>query len=159
MPKFDAADVRILSSLQRDGSLTQTQLADLAGLSPSQCSRRVQRLIEDGVIDHYAAILNRTKLGLGVTAYIMVTLTSHSETDIETFRSRILRLPQVLECSKITGEVDYVLKLTTADLVSLNDILTNQFLRAPEVTKVQSSIVLEEMKATTELPLTTHAGL
>src|SRR5690606_16763481 len=124
MVNMDGADIRILAVLQRDGALTQAQLADLVGLSASQCSRRLQRLTELGVIDRDVAILDRTKLDLGVLAYVLVTLASHSEDDVELFRDRILRLPQVLECAKITGEADYMLKLATTDLASFNDILT-----------------------------------
>lgn len=153
MDGLDSFDFRLLSALQTDAQLTNAQLAERVRLSPSQISRRIQRLEQEGFIDRRVAILNSEKLGLGVTAYVTIVMRSHAETEIKTFRERLLRLPEVQECCKITGHADYLLKIVTNDLKGYNRILTEYLLKAPEVASVRSSIVLEEIKRTTNLPL------
>lgn len=153
MVDLDEFDRRLLAAIQRDGALTHAQLGERAHLSGSQCSRRLQRLAAAGVIDHYAAILDPRALGLGVAAYVSITLRSHSDEDIKAFRQRVLELPEVLECAKITGTADYMLKIVAEDLEQYDAILTDNFLRAGDVSSVRSNIVLEQMKMTTALPL------
>ena len=150
---LDSFDLKILAEVQRDGALTHGELSERVHLSASQCSRRLQRLKATGVIDHYAAMLSRDRLGLGVTAYVMVTLRSHSADNLESFRARILALPEVLDCAKVTGDSDYLLKVVTTDLARYNELLTEQLMRSAEVGMVRSSIVLQELKFTSELPL------
>ncbi len=152
MNGLDSFDFRLLGALQTDAQLTNAQLAERVRLSPSQISRRIQRLEQEGFIDRRVAILNSEKLGLGVTAYVTIVMRSHAETEIKTFRERLLRLPEVQECCKITGHADYLLKIITNDLKGYNRILTEYLLKAPEVASVRSSIVLEEIKRTTNLP-------
>jgi Lrp/AsnC family leucine-responsive transcriptional regulator len=150
---LDDFDLRLLQALQLDGRTTHSDLAERVRLSPSQISRRVQKLEQQGFIDRHVALLNSEKLGLDVRAYVMIVMRSHAETEIKTFRERLLRLPEVQECCKITGDADYLLKITTSDLKSYNRILTEYLLKAPEVASVRSGIVLEEIKNTTALPL------
>jgi len=153
MEPLDDFDLRILMEVQRDGAVTHARLAERVHLSASQCSRRVQRLESLGVIDHYTAVLSREHLKLGVMAYVMVTLRSHSAENLESFRSLIVSLPEVLDCAKITGDADYLLKVVTTDLVRYNDMLTEKLMRAAEVSMVRSSIVLQELKSTSQMPL------
>jgi Lrp/AsnC family leucine-responsive transcriptional regulator len=153
MNGLDSFDFRLLGALQTDAQLTNAQLAERVRLSPSQISRRIQRLEQEGFIDRRVAILNSEKLNLGVTAYVTIVMRSHAETEIKAFRERLLRLPEVQECCKITGHADYMLKIITNDLKGYNRILTEYLLKAPEVASVRSSIVLEEIKRTTNLPL------
>ena len=153
MDGLDSFDFRLLGALQTDAQLTNAQLAERVRLSPSQISRRIQRLEQEGFIDRRVAILNSEKLDLGVTVYVTIVMRSHAETEIKTFRERLLRLPEVQECCKITGDADYLLKIITNDLKGYNRILTEYLLKAPEVASVRSSIVLEEIKRTTNLPL------
>lgn len=155
METMDAFDLKILAEVQRDGAVTHAQLADRVHLSASQCSRRLQRLEALGVIDHYAALLSAERLGLGVSAYVLITLRSHSEENLEDFRARMHAIPEVLECCKITGDADYMVKVTTTDLSRYDHILTEQLMRAPEVAVVRSNIVLQALKQTSELPLPT----
>ncbi|MDR3511209.1 MAG: Lrp/AsnC family transcriptional regulator [Caulobacteraceae bacterium] len=158
MEPMDAFDLKILAEVQRDGAITHAQLADRVHLSPSQCSRRLQRLESLGVIDHYAAMLSREKLGLGVTAYVMITMRAHSQANLEDFRARMLAIPEVLECCKITGDADYLVKVISTDLARYDQILTEQLMRAPEVAVVRSSIVLQALKQTSQLPLPAPDG-
>jgi Lrp/AsnC family leucine-responsive transcriptional regulator len=155
MDLLDDFDLKILKEVQRDGAITHARLAEQVHLSASQCARRVQRLENLGVIDRYTAVLSRDRLKLGVTAYVMVSLSSHSAENLEGFRSLIMGLPEVLDCAKITGDADYLVKMITTDLARYNSIITENFLRAVEVSKVRSSIVLEELKSTFEMPLPT----
>jgi Lrp/AsnC family leucine-responsive transcriptional regulator len=157
--QLDGFDLKLLAEVQRDGALTHAELSERVHLSASQCSRRLQRLQAIGVIDHYAAMLSRERLRLGVAAYVMVTLKSHAEEILESFRARILALPEVLECAKVTGDSDYLLKVVTTDLARYNDILTEKLLRSPEVGVVRSSIVLQEVKSTSQLPLPAGDGV
>ena len=153
MADLDAFDLRLLALLQDDARLTHSDMADAIGLSASQISRRIQRLVQSGVILRQVAILNREKLALGVTAFVTAVMRSHGEADIATFRERLRRLPEVQECYKITGEADYLVRITTGTLESYNRILTEYLLKVPEVAAVRSSLVLEETKHTTALPL------
>jgi Lrp/AsnC family leucine-responsive transcriptional regulator len=153
MIMLDNFDLRLLHALQIDGHSTHADLAERVRLSPSQISRRIQRLEQLGFIDRHVTLLNSEKLGLDVRAYVTIVLRSHAETEIKAFHERLLRLPEVQECCKITGDADYLLKITTSDLKSYNRILTEYLLKAPEVASVRSGIVLEEIKNTTALPL------
>lgn len=156
MVELDETDFRILGALQRDGALTNDALADRAGLSASQCWRRVQRLRAEGVVGRTVVLLDPARLGLKVTAYALIRLTSHAEPAVEAFRTRLLLVPEVIECAKVTGEADYLVKFQTTSLEDYDRILTEQLLKAPEVASVRSSIVLDQVKSTTELPLPRH---
>jgi Lrp/AsnC family leucine-responsive transcriptional regulator len=150
---LDAFDLRILDALQNGDQLTHSTLAEQVSLSASQISRRIQRLEHEGFIERRVSILSSSRLGLGVTVYVTIVMRSHADAQIHAFRQRLLRLPEVQECCKITGAADYLLKVVTEDLQSYNRILTEYLLKAPEVASVHSGIVLEEVKRTTALPL------
>jgi len=153
MPALDRFDVRILEALQVNARVTHADLAGRINLSPSQVSRRIQKLEEEGYINGQVAILNADSLGLGVVAYVTIVMRSHAEAQIKAFRERLLRLPEVQECFKLTGDADYMLRIITSDLQSYNRILTEYLLKAAEVAAVRSGIVLEQVKRTTALPL------
>jgi DNA-binding Lrp family transcriptional regulator len=153
MSDLDVFDLRLLAALQEDGRLTNAELAERVLLSPSQCARRVQRLIQDGHIERFVAVLSAARLGIGVSAYVSVVMRSHGEAETRAFRERLLRLPEVQECCKLTGDSDYLLKIATRDLQDYNRILTEYLLKSPDVATVRSGIVLEEVKRTTSLPL------
>lgn len=150
---MDSFDLRILGALQRDGHATNDSLAELAGLSPSQCSRRRAVLEEDGVIEGYHAKLSAEKLGLKVLVFVQVTLASHSPDNSKRFAKLINDLDEVQEAYSLTGATDYLLKLAVEDLAALSRILNDVFLPHDSVAHVRSSIVLERLKHTTQLPL------
>jgi Lrp/AsnC family leucine-responsive transcriptional regulator len=149
----DKFDLDLLSALQRDGRATNSELGEQIHLSPSQVSRRVQRLEEAGVIDHYAAILDPDIVGLGVMAFTSVTLERHGEAQGDTFERAITEMSEVLECLSVTGEADYVLRVVAPDLASFSEFMMKRLLRIPGVVNVKSNISLKQIKQTHVLPL------
>lgn len=150
--RLDRFDVRLLALLQSDADATQDELAEAARLSRSQCSRRLQRLREEGLIERTVALLSPERLGLTLKAYVTVSLRSHSPEDLALFSEMLAGAPEVLECSMMTGDADYLMKVQTADLPRF-DLFLQRFLACAAVTRVRSSIVLRDVKRTTQLPL------
>jgi DNA-binding Lrp family transcriptional regulator len=150
---MDDFDLKLLDALQRDGRQTNYDLADLAGLSASQCSRRRATLEEDGVIEGYHAKLSPEKLGLKVQVFVQVTLATHSPDNSKRFAKLIGELDEVQEAYALTGEADYLLKLVVEDLQALSRILNDVLLPHQSVAHVRSSIMLERLKHTGRLPL------
>ncbi|HKL56686.1 MAG TPA: Lrp/AsnC family transcriptional regulator, partial [Roseovarius sp.] len=116
MAIMDHISERILQELTRDGRISNLDLADRVGLSPSACLRRVQDLERRGVIAGYRAVLDRAALGVGFTAYVTVGLNSHTKASQEAFERAMARAPEVVECHNITGAVEYLLRVEVADL-------------------------------------------
>jgi len=143
---LDRFDCKLLDELQRDGRLTNAELAERVNLSASQVSRRVQRLIQEGYIRRFQAVLDPRKIGVGLTAYCLVTLKIHGGDSMKSFHDRVLALPEVIECHSLTGEADYLLKIAVADLKALADFMSEYLMRAPELATIRSSIVLESIK-------------
>ena len=150
---LDGFDLKLLGELQQDGRLTNAELGERVHLSASQVSRRVQRLIEDGYIERFQAVLSRQKLGIGLTVYCMVTLKIHAGDSMQAFHERVRALPEVLECQSLTGEADYVLKIVVADLKRFSDFMSEHLMKAPEVANIRSSVVLESIKETAAYPI------
>src|ERR1700738_3586659 len=153
MISVDAFDLKMLAALQDDGRLTSQELADLVGLSASQCSRRRMRLEEEKVISGYHADLTGEALGFGLIAFIHTTLATHSPDNSKKFRSLVGRVDEIQEAYSLTGDADYVLKAVLRDLKSLSDIVNNVLMPHPSVAHVRSSIVLERLKESQKLPL------
>src|ERR1700730_9926335 len=153
MISVDAFDLKILSALQDDGRLTNQELAEIAGLSASQCSRRRMRLEEDKVIAGYHADLSGEALGFGVIAFIHITLATHSPDNAKRFRALVNRVDDIQEAYSLTGDADYLLKMVLRDLKSLSDIVNNVLLPHQSVAHVRSSIVLDRLKESSRLPL------
>ncbi|MBY0238740.1 MAG: Lrp/AsnC family transcriptional regulator [Burkholderiaceae bacterium] len=149
----DRHDLALLAELQRDGRATNAALGECIHLSTSQVSRRIQRLEEARVIDHYAAILEPAVVGLGVLAFIHVTLDRHNTSSGASFEQAVSDLPEVLECFSVTGEADYVLRAVSHDLASFSEFMMHSLLRIPGVTNVKTNISLKKVKQVTELPL------
>ena len=145
-PDLDRFDRRLLQALQADGRLTNAELGERVNLSASQVSRRVQRLIEAGYIKRFQALVDARKIGIGLTAYCLVTLKIHGGDSMQAFHRRVMGLPQVLECHSLTGEADYLLKVAVADLKALADFMSEYLMKAPELATIRSSIVLESVK-------------
>jgi DNA-binding Lrp family transcriptional regulator len=153
MISLDAFDLKILRALQDDGRLTNQELADIAGLSASQCSRRRMRLEEEKVISGYRAELASEALGFGVIAFIQITLATHSPDNAKKFRALVGRVDDIQEAYSLTGDSDYVLKAVLRDLKSLSDIVNDVLMPHPSVAHVRSSIVLDRLKESGKLPL------
>ena len=134
MPEqIDAFDRKILALLQEDGRLTNGELAERINLSPSQCSRRRQRLEEDGYIRGYRAVLDRDRLGFSLVNVISVTLATHNRDNAQRFGELLARLPEVQEAHALTGEMDYILKVVTPDLKSLSEFVNGVLLDGAEL--------------------------
>src|ERR1700752_3045598 len=153
MISVDAFDRKILGELKDYGRLTNQELAELAGLSASQCSRRRMRLEEEKVIAGYHADLSSEALGFGVIAFIQVTLATHSPDNAKRFRTLVGRIDEIQEAYSLTGDADYVLKAVLRDLKSLSDIVNNVLMPHQSVADVRSSIVLDRLKESSRLPL------
>lgn len=151
--KLDAIDRRILGALQRDGRLTNVQLADEVGLSPSPCLRRTRLLEEAGVIDGYHAALNRAALGLGLTVFVGIKVERHHATEATEFREAVIALPEVVSCHLVSGEADFLLQVVLPDLASYERFLLDVLLKLPGVSDIRSNFAIQTVKAQAPLPL------
>ena len=157
MISVDAFDLKMLAALQDDGRLTNQQLADLVGLSASQCSRRRMRLEEEKVIAGYHADLAGEALGFNLIAFIHITLATHSPDNAKKFRALVNRVDDIQEAYSLTGDADYVLKVVLRDLKDLSDLVNNVLMPHQSVAHVRSSIVLDRLKESARLPLQVSA--
>lgn len=154
---LDRTDLRILAELQQDGRLSNQELAERVALSASPCLRRVRRLEEDGVIRRYAALLDPVRVGLGLMAYVNVTLekrpTAGGRFASDDFRDAVNGWPEVVECCATTGDSDYLMRVYVRDLAHYSRFVMDILLRHPGVIDVRSSFALQRIKDTTALPL------
>lgn len=150
---MDIFDRKILTALQEDGRLTNAELADVVGLSSSQCSRRRTQLEQAGVIEGYSARVNPQKVGITLTSMISVTLSNHNEANAENLRKLLKSNSNVLDAYALTGEMDYHIKVVSADLEDLSDFINTVLLPHESVQNVRTSIALGTIKSSTVLPL------
>ncbi|MBX9454692.1 MAG: Lrp/AsnC family transcriptional regulator [Rhizobium sp.] len=150
---LDVFDLKILEALQKDGRLTNNELAERIALSASQCSRRRSRLEADGYILGYQARLNRQKVGLDLLVVISVTLATHNRDNARRFAALVNDLPEVLEAYALTGEMDYHLTVATRGLSGLSRFVNDVLLPHESVQHVKTSIVLDTLKSFEGLPL------
>ena len=151
---LDRQDKRILATLQQDGSVTNLELAEKIGLSPSPCARRVKQLEEAGFIDKKVTLLNANKLNLKLTALIQISMDKHTPDRFELFEKEVSQYPEIMECLLITGQsADYQLKVVVADMETYQEFLLNKITRIQGVSDVHSSFILREVINSTELPL------
>jgi len=151
--QLDAFDRKILALLQQDARLTTGDLSQRINLSPSQCSRRRQRLEDEGFIQAYRAVLDRDRLGFSLTNMVTVTLATHNRDNARRFAELVSRLPEIQEAHALTGEMDYILKVVTPDLKSLAEFVNDVLLPHESVQHVKTAIVLQTLKETTALPI------
>ena|SRR5579864_1755693 len=151
---MDRYDRKILDLLQKDGRLTNLELAEKIGLSPSPCLRRVRALEESGIIHGYHALLDAQKLGLTLTALVYISMDRHTPERFAHFEARIRALPEILECLLITGQdADYQIKAVVRDMQAFQHLLLDQITRIDGVTGVHSSFVLRRVIDHTALTL------
>ncbi|WP_101066961.1 Lrp/AsnC family transcriptional regulator [Roseovarius salinarum] len=143
---MDDIDHRILRALSRDGRMSNLQLAETVGLSPSACLRRVAALERAGVIRGYRVVLDRGALGVGFTAYVTVGLNSHTKASQEAFERAMDRAPEVVECHNITGAVEYLLRVEAADLSAYKSFHTDVLGTLPQVNAITSYVVMGSPK-------------
>ncbi|WP_417768998.1 Lrp/AsnC family transcriptional regulator [Stappia sp.] len=150
---LDPSDIRVLQILQRDASLSIAEIAREAGMSQTPCWRRIKKMKEAGVIRQIVAVVDREAVGLGFVAYAFVKLAVPSRDNMETFDRLINRWPEVVICERITGAVDYLIKVVTSDIKAYDDFLRLKLLDNALVSDVQSRIVVSNVKQTVALPL------
>lgn len=150
---FDKIDQQILTALQDNARLTISELADQVDLSVSGVKKRLSKLEERGVILQYATHLDRSMLGLYLLCFVEVMLTAHQRADVAHFDEKIQAFDEVLECHRLTGGADYLLKIVVRDREHLDNFLMDTLLPLSAVDKVQTSIVLKEVKETTKIPI------
>lgn len=152
--KLDRTDRRILDILQNDGRISNLELAERIGLSPTPCSRRVRRLEESGLIRGTAALLDQPRLGLKLTAWIGISMDRHTPDRFDAFEAQVREFPEVMECSVVTGQsADYLLKVVIPDMQYYERFLLGKLTRIPGVTGVHSSFELRQVILKTALPL------
>lgn len=151
--QLDDTDRRILRVLQRQGRVTNAELAELVNLSPSACHRRVQRLEADGIIADYVALLDRRRIGRATVVFVEIKLSGQSEEILDAFEREVARVPDVLECHLMAGTADYLLKVIAADSDDFARIHRRYLSRLPGVVQMQSSFALRNVVQTTAIDI------
>jgi Lrp/AsnC family leucine-responsive transcriptional regulator len=149
----DRVDRKILQALQKDGRISNVDLADLVSLSESACLRRVRRLEEDGFIDKYTALLNQHQADLAGNVFVHITLHREKQSDLAAFEAAVQNLPEVMECYLMTGEFDYLLRIVISDMADFERVHKESITQLPGVARVNSSVAIRTIRNTTELPL------
>jgi Lrp/AsnC family leucine-responsive transcriptional regulator len=152
-PQLDAIDRAILEELQRDGKLSNVELAQRVHLSPSACLRRVKQLEDEGVIAQYVALLNPKAVGLHGISYTIINLETMSNTLLEAFEQAVRSQPQILDCYYVAGSNDYMIRFAYRDAEDLERFHTQVLMHLPGVERSNSMLVLRTVKKTTALPL------
>jgi Lrp/AsnC family leucine-responsive transcriptional regulator len=143
---LDAIDKKILRALSHQGRLTNAELAEQVGLSPSPCWTRVKRLEQGGIIKGYAAVLDQAALGLPDTVFIEVMMERHDEAQLQRFEAAVKDIPEILECHLVTGEYDYVIKAAVGGTAGYERLLRDRLYRLPGVRHTRTSFALRSLK-------------
>jgi Lrp/AsnC family leucine-responsive transcriptional regulator len=150
---LDRYDRRILEALQRDGRISNVQLAAAVNLSESACLRRVRALEETGMIERYAALLSQRKAGLPGNVFVSIGLQREEQSELAAFEEAVRNIPEVMECYLMTGEFDYLLRVVVADMADFERLHKEALTRLPGVARVNSSVAIRTVQKRTELPL------
>jgi len=152
MSMIDQTDCNLLEALQKNAHLTSQELGNILNLSPSQAGRRRQRLEADGYIEGYSARLCPRRLGLNVQAFVQVQMATHNPDQVAVFARKVKNLPEITSVWTLTGESDYLLRVYCENLTELNRLIHDVLLPIPAVARVQSQIVMNQLKADAPLP-------
>ena len=150
MDKYDRA---ILEALQKDGRISNVQLAARVNLSESACLRRVRALEDEGYIDRYVALVNQSRVGLGGNVLVHIGLHREEQSELAAFEAAVRNIPEVMECYLMTGEFDYLLRVVVADMADFERLHKEALTRLPGVARVNSSVAIRTVQKKTELPL------
>ena len=153
--KIDGTDLRILGLLQENSERSIGEIAEAIHLSQNACWRRIRQLEEGGYIKKRVALLDAVKLGSGMTVFVMVRAGEHSQEWLDRFADAVRRIPEIVEFYRMTGEVDYLIKIRVADIAGY-DRVYKQLIRAAPLTDVSGAFAMEELKLTTAIPLPAH---
>ena len=150
---LDELDIAILRELQEDGRITNIELARRINLSPPATHARLKNLEERGFIRRYTALLNHEQLGYDMVCLVLISIQNHRSDAVEFFQDSIKLIPEILECYHITGEFDFILKVVIHDRRGLERFLVERLAPIPNITRIQTALVIREVKSTTALPL------
>ena len=151
--QLDKYDRSILVALQKDGRISNVQLAAQVNLSESACLRRVRTLEEEGYIDRYVALVNQSRVGLGGNVLVHIGLHREEQSELAAFEAAVRDIPEVMECYLMTGEFDYLLRVVVADMADFERLHKEALTRLPGVARVNSSVAIRTVQKKTELPL------
>lgn len=151
--ELDAIDRRLLAALQKEGRITNAELADRVNLSPSACHRRVQRLETQGYILGFVALLNARKLRRPTTVFVEITLSGQADELLDAFEKAVTLVPDILECHLMAGSADYLLKVVAEDTEDFARIHRQHLARLPGVAQMHSSFALRTVRQTTAIPV------
>ena len=151
--QLDKYDRAILEALQKDGRISNVQLAATVNLSESACLRRVRALEDEGMIDRYVALVNQTLAGLGGNVLVHIGLHREEQSELAAFEAAVRNIPEVMECYLMTGEFDYLLRVVVADMADFERLHKESLTRLPGVARVNSSVAIRTVQKKTELPL------
>lgn len=152
MSKIDKLDAKILRALQSDASQSVTDLAETIGLSTNACWKRVKRLEDDGFILKRVALLDRSKIDRSVTAFVEIRTDQHEEDWLEQFADAVRAIPEIVEFYRLSGQVDYMLKIVCSDIADY-DRIYKKLIRNARLRDVSSYFAMEQLKYTTEIPV------
>jgi DNA-binding Lrp family transcriptional regulator len=150
---IDRFDRAILAELQRDGRISNVQLAGKVNLSESACLRRVRALEQAGLIHRYVALLDQKKVGLSGTVFVHIALRREEQSELAAFEKAVKSIPQVMECYLMTGEFDYLLRVVVSDMADFERLHNEALTRLPGVARVNSSVAIRTVTKRTELPV------
>jgi Lrp/AsnC family leucine-responsive transcriptional regulator len=149
----DRIDQRILDTLQTDGRLSNVDLAERVGLSPSPCLRRVKQLEDSGMIDGYRAILNRKAIGLGLTVFVELKVGKHSRDNAAMLQRALAAIPEVVSCHMVSGSSDFLAEVVVPDLEAYERLITDKILTLDTVEDLRSNFAIRTVKSNGPLPL------
>ena len=150
---MDAADRAILRAIQTRGRASNAEIAARVNLSESACSRRLRQLEEAGVVTGYAALVEPKAMGLGLTVFLRITLTSQAQTALAAFEAEVQDVPEVMECYLMTGEADYLVRVVVADVEAFEVLHADRLTRLPGVARITSSVALRTAVRRIGLPI------
>ena len=142
---LDNTDRRILRVIQEEARVSNSELAERVGLSPSPCWRRVRTLEENGVIERYVTLVNAKAVGLPINVFATVTLEKQAESALELFEKAVKKRPEVMECNLMTGEFDYLLRVVVPDLAAYERFLMDHLTRIKGIASIKSSFSLKQV--------------
>ena len=151
--ELDRLDRKVLNELQRDGRISNVDLAARVNLSESACLRRVRALEQAGLIERYVALLDQKQVGLSGTVFVHIVLRREEQSELAAFEAAIQNIPEVMECYLMTGEFDYLLRLVVSDMADFERLHNDALTRLPGVSRVNSSVAIRTVRKTTELPV------
>ena len=153
LKSLDAIDIKIITELQKSAKITNAELADRIGLTPSPCLARVRSLETDGIINSYVALVTPSTVGLPISVFIHVTLERQIDQSLELFESVMNEQQEVMECYLMTGDSDYLIRVVVPDIQTLETFIVNKLSKISGVSNIKSSFTLKQVKYKTALPI------